>query len=112
MSYTISNSANALRIDGVVIAPCIGCADFPTAFTHTNVVAVLMSTAAVRVSEVEVYWNAVTNRTYQVQYRSELTTNAWADLGSPLAGNGSTNWITDKLLLGQPQKFYRVLTLP
>ena len=92
MSYTVSNSANALRIDGVIIVPCIGCADFPTEFTHTNVVAVLISTATIRVSEVEVHWNAVTNRTYQVQYRSALTTNAWADLGSPLAGNDSTNY--------------------
>jgi hypothetical protein len=112
LSYMISNSANALRIDGVVVSPCIGCADIPTEFKHTNVVAFLMSTMAIRVSEVEVCWNALINRTYQVQYRSTLTANAWTDLGSPLAGNGSIKCITDKLLPGQPQRFYRVLTLP
>src|SRR6266496_3912059 len=35
-SYTVSNSTGALRISGVLSAPCLGCADIPTEFEHTN----------------------------------------------------------------------------
>ena len=111
-NYTTSNSANSLRIDGTLGAVQGFCADVPTRFSHSNVVAVLMPNAAIRVSEVEVCWNSASNRTYQVQYRSALTTNTWVNLGLPLAGNGSTNCIADKVLLGQPQRFYRVLPGP
>ena len=81
-------------------------------FTHSGVIAVLMPTAAIRVSQVEVCWNTDSNRTYQVQYRMVLDTNGWVNLGSPVPGNGSTNCITDKVLLGQPRRFYRVVSLP
>jgi hypothetical protein len=111
-SFVVSNSMDTLSIHGTVIAPCPGCADVPEVFQHTNVVAFLMPAATIRVSEVELCWNTASNRTYQVQYRSALTTNAWIDLGSPLAGNGSTNCITDKVPPGEPQRFYRIVTTP
>src|SRR5712692_8458863 len=41
-SYTLSNSADALRIGGTLTLPCLGCADIPTEFEHTNVVATLL----------------------------------------------------------------------
>jgi hypothetical protein len=111
-NYMVTNAIDALRIDGVVGIDPLFCVDAYTRFSHSNIVAVLMPMAAIRVSEVEVCWYAASNRTYQVQYRSALTTNAWTNLGSLLAGNGSTNCITDKVPLGQPQRFYRVLTVP
>jgi hypothetical protein len=111
-SFVISNSMHTLSINGTVIAPCPGSADLPEAFQHTNVVAVLMPTATIRVSEVEVCWNAASNRTYQAQYRSTLTTNVWVDLGTPVAGTGSTTCITDKVPKGQSQRYYRVLIVP
>src|SRR5262245_60460138 len=110
-SFVISNSLDTLSINGTVNAPCPGSADLPVEFRHTNVVAVLMPIATIRVSEVEVCWNSASNRTYQVQYRSSLGTNGWSDLGPPVAGNDSTSCITDKVLLGQSQRCYRVLTL-
>ena len=45
-SYTLSNSAGGLLINGVVIAPIWGSADIPEEFEHTNVLAVLVSTAS------------------------------------------------------------------
>ena len=34
----------------------------------------------IRASQVEVCWNSISNLTYQVQYRSDLTTNLWTSL--------------------------------
>jgi hypothetical protein len=65
----------------------------------------------IQVGDVDVCWNSRTNLMYQVQYRSELTTNVWMDLGAPIAGNGTTNCITDSVR-GQARRFYRVVTVP
>ena len=43
-SYAVSNAMDTLRINGGVVTPCPGCADFFTRFEHTNLVAVLKST--------------------------------------------------------------------
>lgn len=110
--FVISNSVDTISLNGTVILPCVGCADVPTQFQHTNVAAVLMPLAAIRVSEVEVCWNTTSNRTYQVQYCSALATNVWTDLGPAVAGNGVLNCLADKVPLGRPQRYYRVLTLP
>jgi hypothetical protein len=63
----------------------------------------------IRVSQVEVCWNSRSNDTYQVQYRSDLTTNTWSPLIQCVPGNVSTTCIQDAVLLGQPQRFYRVV---
>jgi hypothetical protein len=65
-------------------------------------------TVSATVSCVDVCWDSLTNRQYQVQYRSDLTTNQWRDLGSLLPGSGSTNCITDTVR-GEPRRFYRVV---
>jgi len=62
----------------------------------------------IQVSTVDVCWDSKTNKTYQVQYRSELTTNLWTDLGSPVPGNGSTICVTEPVE-GRAQRFYRVV---
>jgi hypothetical protein len=111
-SYAVSNATDALRINGRLGLAAQNCLDVPNRFSHSNVVAVLMPEASIRISEVEVCWTSVSNQNYQVQYRSTLTTNAWTNLGSPVAGTNSTTCITDKVALGQPQRFYRVVTVP
>ena len=45
-SYTASSSAGRLQINGVAIAPIPGSADIPTVFGHTNILAVLVSSAS------------------------------------------------------------------
>lgn len=65
-------------------------------------------TVSANVASMDVCWDSLTNRQYQVQYRSALTTNQWANLGNPVAGSGSTNCITDTVR-GEPQRFYRVV---
>lgn len=62
----------------------------------------------IRLSQVEVCWNSISNLTYQVQYRSDLTTNVWTSLMDCVRSTNSTSCIYDPLVVGQPQRFYRV----
>ena len=64
----------------------------------------------IEVSEVRLCWISQSNKLYQLQYRSELTTNAWLDLGAPILGTGGTNCITDPVV--GPRRFYQALVLP
>lgn len=111
-NYSVSNSVAGLRIDGMVGISPQSCIDVPTHFSHTNVLAVPIPRPTIRVSEVEICWNAASNTTYRVQYRSAMTTNAWTNLGPLIFGNGSTNCIHDPVAPGEPRRFYRVLVVP
>ena len=62
----------------------------------------------IRASQVELCWNSISNVTYQVQYRSDLTTNVWTSLVDCVRSTGFTSCIYDPVVVGQPQRFYRV----
>jgi hypothetical protein len=63
----------------------------------------------IQVSQVGVCWNSKSNVTYQVQYRSDLTTNLWTSLGDCIRSTNSTSCVYDPIVVGQPQRFYRVV---
>jgi hypothetical protein len=63
----------------------------------------------IRASQVEVCWNSISNLTYQVQYRSDLTTNVWTSLGGCIRSTNSTSCVYDPTVVGQPQRFYRAV---
>ena len=63
----------------------------------------------IQASQVEVCWNSQSNLTYQVQYRSDLTTNRWTSLVDCVQATGATSHVSDPIVAGQPQKFYRVV---
>ena len=63
----------------------------------------------IRASQVEVCWNSKSNLTYQVQYRSDLTTNLWTSLVGCIRSTNSTSCINDPIIVGQPKRFYRVV---
>lgn len=67
------------------------------------------TTLTIRVSQVELCWDTILNKTYQLQYRSDLTANIWTDLGAPVSGTGSRVCVQDPVPVGQPQRFYRVV---
>jgi hypothetical protein len=67
---------------------------------------------SIRCSQVELCWSSRTNRTYQLQYKSAITTNTWVDSGNPIVGTGTNICITDAIAVGQPQRLYRLRTLP
>jgi YVTN family beta-propeller protein len=60
----------------------------------------------ISVAAVEVCWNSASNAHYQVEYRTNLTTDAWQPLGAIVTGTGFTNCITDSPL--GLKRFYRV----
>ena len=62
----------------------------------------------IRASQVEVCWNSISNLTYQAEYRSDLTTNVWTSLVNCVRGTGATSCILDPVVVGQPQRLYRV----
>ncbi len=64
---------------------------------------------SIRVSQVEVCWNSTSNLTYQVQYRSNVNTNLWTSLVDCVRSTGSKSCISDSVVVGQPQRFYRVV---
>ena len=69
---------------------------------------------AIRLSNtnsVQLLWNTDAGRMYQPEYRTDLITGSWTELGSILSGNGSTNSLLDPTDLSA-QKFYRIRALP
>jgi hypothetical protein len=63
--------------------------------------------ASIRVSEVEICWPSISNSVYQVDYRSDLTTNTWVPLYTNVIGDGTVICRPDRVT--QPQRFYRVV---
>lgn len=63
-------------------------------------------------SQVEISWDSVANASYQMQYCFAPRTNEWADLGSPIQGNGSMIRVIDAVAPERAQTFYRIVTLP
>ena len=88
--YTLKVNDDGSEINGDSHAFCLG-----------------VPLVSLRVSQVEFCWTSRSNRTYQVQYRSALTTNLWTNLGAPMQGNGTTNCVTDLVAPGQAQRYYR-----
>ncbi|SPE56241.1 putative Mitogen-activated protein kinase kinase kinase [Verrucomicrobia bacterium] len=60
------------------------------------------------VAAVELSWNSELNRSYQVQYCTSPNTNDWFNLGSPLQGNGGTNFVFASIR-ERTNRLYRVL---
>ena len=56
-------------------------------------------------------WSAVTGRTYQVQYTTDLLQTNWSNLGSPTLATNATMSASDSAG-PDPQRFYRIALLP
>jgi hypothetical protein len=111
--YTVTNAVSSISLHGHVMLsfehPCNDC---PYAFVHLDVRAERVPALVVRVSEVELCWDTASDQFYQVQYNSDLTTNTWTDLGTPIEGDGSTRCIQDRLADGSEKRIYRVILAP
>jgi hypothetical protein len=69
-------------------------------------------TSTIRVSEVELRWETVATKEYQVQYKTALNPNVWIDLLAPMQGSAETLVIKDPVPIDEPRRFYRVITVP
>lgn len=66
---------------------------------------------SIEVADVRVCWTSRTGKSYQVEYRSSLTGDAWQPLGDPVPGSGGVDCIVDPVL-GKAARTYRVVELP
>jgi hypothetical protein len=57
-------------------------------------------------------WFTVSNETYQLQFRTNLTAGTWTNLGSPVSGNGAIKTISVTPIPDGPVGFFRVGTGP
>jgi hypothetical protein len=55
-------------------------------------------------------WPTVTGHTYQLEYRDDLITTAWASLSNPVIGNDAIATVTNNIS-ASPQRFFRVEVL-
>lgn len=101
-NFMATGNATTVRFNGVGVAG--------NAHIDNVVLERLPVSSTIRVSEVEVCWETVATKVYQVQYRSALAVDLWTNWGGPLQGNGSTLCIKDPVPAGEPQRFYRVTT--
>jgi hypothetical protein len=56
-------------------------------------------------------WNSVPGRTYQIEFKRDLTQSAWRPLGNVVTASGPTTTLADNLR-SVPQRFYRVRVVP
>lgn len=75
-------------------------------------VALFKESVTIYVSQVAACWTSVPNTQYQVQFLADLKNGAWMNLGALVPGNGNTQCVYDTVTADQPQRFYRVITVP
>lgn len=103
-NFTATTNLTTIRFDGVGVA----------GNAHIDDVRLerLPLSSSLRVSEVEFCWPSVASKIYQVQFQTAVTGSQWANLHEPISGNGETNCIKDAVPVGEPRRFYRVITVP
>ena len=118
LDLQIESSGSAVTFDTVLGDPAIGRVGIGSSTATTGDIRASHVTqftfepppqVTIRASQVEVCWNSISNLTYQVRYRSDLTTNVWTSLGGCIRSTNSTSCISGPIVVGQPQRFYRVV---
>jgi len=67
------------------------------------------TTILIRVSQIELCWDTLTNNWYQLQYESSLTANQWVPLmANWLTGDGNRFCTNDAVTSDQVKRFYRL----
>ncbi len=57
-------------------------------------------------------WNAVSNFIYQVQYKTNLTSSNWMNLGGPITATNAVMSRSDAIIPGNSARYYRIALLP
>src|SRR5260370_30643057 len=113
-SYTLSNSAGALLIiSGTVTLPCLGCADVPTQFEHTNVAARLLPPAPVieglerDASLLRFHFTGAPPYDYFVEFTDSLPASNWLCLTNFRAKIQAIEAVVTDPLTNGPARFFR-----
>ncbi len=113
-SYTISNAAKGLRIDGVLGTTLSSCWDAPTRFSHSNVVAVLLPARPV-IQGVERDGGLLSFRftgepgyDYFVEFSESLPATSWLCLTNYQAKLQTIEAVVTDPLTNGPARFYRI----
>ena len=114
LSYTVSNSANSLRINGTLALSCLACADLPTQFMHTNVVATLLPAAPV-IEGLERDGPLLRFRftgeppyDYFIEFSESLPATQWLSLTNYRAKLQTIEAVVTDSLTNWPARFYRI----
>ena len=57
-------------------------------------------------------WTGQVGFNYQVQYKTNLTSITWSNLGSPILATNTVMSGSDSISVGSTTKFYRIALLP
>ena len=112
-NYTVSNSADALRIDGVVGIDSRSCADVPTRFSHSNVVAVLVSPPVIDLFErdgdsIRFHFIGKQLYDYTVEFTDSLSPPNWQALVRYRAKLGPIDVAVTNSFTNAQTRFFRV----
>lgn len=118
-SYVVSNSASGLTINGEVNMPCVGCADIPTEFKHTNVVAVLVPDPAPVIDRIErgegalrFHFAGEPPNDYTVEYTDSLAEPNWLSLATYRAKLTPIDIVVTNSFTNEPARFFRLRKEP
>jgi len=117
-NYTVSNSFDTLRIDGMLGLTRRGCVDLPNTFTHSNVVAILVPQPP-RIDGLERQGAAVRFRfigeppyDYFVEYSQSLHAQNWLSLTNFRAKAGTIQALVTDPVTNSTTRFYRIRRQP
>ncbi len=63
-------------------------------------------------SALDLSWFGATNENFQVQARTSLGSGTWTNLGTAVPGQGAASTLTLPVALGDPTRFFRLMTTP
>jgi len=113
-NYTATNLANQLRVDGMIGLGQSECADLPSQFFHSNVVAVLVSLPTVieglaqEDGLLRFQFKGVPPNDYFVEYTESLPAMNWLSLTNFRAKLQPIEAVVTDSITNHPARFYRV----
>ncbi len=86
--------------------------EFRAGTDPTNKGSVLRAITVTRVGRgTTIFWNAITGRSYRVEFKQKLDDPAWTTVSGQVQVNGTTGWIDDSTASPASQRFYRVVLI-
>jgi hypothetical protein len=118
-NYTVTNSADTLRIDGVLGTVQGSCADVPDRFSYSNVVAVLVPNPAPLIDRIErrdgslhFHFAGEPPNDYTVEYTDSLKQPSWLPLTTYRAKLTAIDITVTNAFTNAPARFFRLRKEP